>query len=362
MPELTVAPAGPEELDAFHDVALRVREGDAGFAVPFREAERGQLLGRGPFASPGVAVQPFLARRGGEPAGRVAAIAHPDLRDEGGLVVGQIGFYECADDPEAAAGLLAAAEAWLRRRGCAQVLGPIDGGAHRAHRLMVKGFEAKPHLLEPRTPARYADHFRAAGFAPAFRWTAHEPGRLELAALGAAMDRLSRKSPYRLVPLDERDPAKLLPRLHPLLDRAFSGSPGHVSFSLAEAGAVLGGLVAVLPPTHLQLLQDPRGRDVGFGYVVPDWFEEVRALRGDGARFGHWAGGPLPSRCVLHTVALAPEARNGVGAAMLVGAGCRVALEGGYDRFLMALTREDFRAHVRHLPATREYVLLRKVI
>ena len=41
----------------------------------------------------------------------------------------------------------------------------------------------------------------------------------------------------------------------------------------------------------------------------------------------------------------------------LAAIGLRRALEAGYERFVMALTREDFRAHVRHLPATRTYAL-----
>ena len=59
----------------------------------------------------------------------------------------------------------------------------------------------------------------------------------------------------------------------------------------------------------------------------------------------------------MHTIALAPEARRGAAAGGLAALGCRIALEAGYERFLMALSREDFRAHVRHLPATRAYAL-----
>jgi hypothetical protein len=101
---------------------------------------------------------------------------------------------------------------------------------------------------------------------------------------------------------------------------------------------------------------------VGFGYMVPDWIEEVRALHGDASGWGRWGGGALPRRVILHTLALAPEARRGTAVAALAAAGLRSALEAGYERFLMALTREDFRAHVRHLRATRTYALFGRAL
>src|SRR5262249_32962299 len=59
----------------------------------------------------------FLALRDGKPVGRIAAIenrAHNDFHKDR---VGFFGFFECADDQEAAGALLKAAEGWLRGRG-----------------------------------------------------------------------------------------------------------------------------------------------------------------------------------------------------------------------------------------------------
>jgi len=59
----------------------------------------------------------FLARRGSETVGRIAGIIDgrhnqvPQRKD------GQLGFFECADDPEAAAALFSSAETWVRQKG-----------------------------------------------------------------------------------------------------------------------------------------------------------------------------------------------------------------------------------------------------
>jgi hypothetical protein len=354
MQELLVNPAGSGELEAFVDLGPALRAGDADYTVPFRQAVLAEL--RGGLGAVG-ALQPFLAVRGGTPVGRVAALLHPALEEAPGRPLGQVGYYECGDDPAAAAALLSAACAWLRARGAGRAVGPMNGGAHRSCLLLTEGFDTEPHLLEPRTPRRYLAHFEAAGFLPVHRWTAHEPTRAQLEALAAWLGRVARRAPVRAEALDQRDPAAVLPRLHRLLDRAWSGYPGYVPFPLEEFARTFGGLLAILPPGHLQLVVDGAGRDLGFGYMLPDWFAPVRALRGDPSGWGRWLADPPPDRVVLHSVAVVPEARQGAAAAAVMAAGCEVALQAGYRRFLLARTREAFRAPGRHLPATRRYAL-----
>jgi hypothetical protein len=354
MSEPRVDPVGADRIEEFVDLAAALRAADADYLPPFRGSVLAELGGA---AAPGGAIQPFIASRGAEAVGRVAALVHPGLRDGAGRPVGQVGFYECADAPGAAAALLEAALGWLRARGCTRAVGPMNGGAHRSYRLLVDGFTSDPYLFEPRTPPRYVRHFEAAGFSPVFRWGSHEPDREALAALARRFERIAGRRECRLVEILSRDPSEVLPRLHPLLDRAWAGYPGYVPISIEELGMLFGPLLVVLPPGHLYLVQDRGGRDVGFGYMIPDWIAEVRALGGDARGWGSWMGGPLPKRVVLHTLALAPEARHGAEVAGLAAVGFRNALACGYERFLMALSREDFRAHVRHLPATRTYAL-----
>jgi len=359
MGEPNVGPVGAEGLEEFVNLAAGLRAADADYLPPFRAATLAEVAGG---AVPGGEIQPFIARRADAPVGRVAALLHPHLVDADGRRVGQVGFYECADDPAAATALLSAALGWLRGRGCRRAVGPMNGGAHRAYRLLVDGFGTDPYLFEPRTPRRYVAHFEAAGFAPVFRWTSQEPDRGAVSALASRLERVSARGDHRLVLLDERDPSAILPRLHSLLDRAWAGYPGYVPFSMEELAQLFGPLLLVLPPGHLCVVQGSAGRDAGFGYMIPDWSAEARALKGDPSGWGRWMGGPLPRRVILHTVAIVPEARHGAAAAGLAAVGIRNALEQGYDRFLMALTREDFRAHVRHLPATRTYALYGRAI
>ncbi|HEX6460785.1 MAG TPA: hypothetical protein VF032_17855 [Thermoleophilaceae bacterium] len=90
----------------------------------------------------------FLAWRDGRPVGRISA--HVDhrfnefQRNEWGL----FGFFECEDDEDAAAALLATAESWLRSRGRDRMVGPMDFSTNHECGLLVEGHELKPQILE----------------------------------------------------------------------------------------------------------------------------------------------------------------------------------------------------------------------
>ena len=82
----------------------------------------GQSLG----GSDGSPVALFVATRAGVTVGRVAAIhdrRNDEIRRER---AGFFGFFECVDDRECAAALLATAEGWARERGAAIMRGPVS--------------------------------------------------------------------------------------------------------------------------------------------------------------------------------------------------------------------------------------------
>ena len=62
------------------------------------------------------------------------------------------GFFECDDDPEAAAALLDAAEAWLRERGCDRMVGPMDFTMNDEVGILIEGHDLPPMLKQPWHP------------------------------------------------------------------------------------------------------------------------------------------------------------------------------------------------------------------
>ena len=111
--------------------------------------------------------QLFLAVRNGQPVGRIAAIenrAHNAFHDDR---VGFFGFFECKEDQEAANGLFAAAERWLRDRRLDTMRGPMNPSTNHECGLLVRGYRWHPMIMTTWNPRYYPTLVENAGFAKA---------------------------------------------------------------------------------------------------------------------------------------------------------------------------------------------------
>jgi hypothetical protein len=105
----------------------------------------------------------FLAERGGEVVGRIAAVenrAHNAFHEDR---VGFWGFFECLDDQEAATALFAAAARWLAARGLDTMRGPMNPSTNYECGLLVDGYENRPTFMTAWNPPYYARLCENAG-------------------------------------------------------------------------------------------------------------------------------------------------------------------------------------------------------
>lgn len=94
-------------------------------------------------------VQYFLARRGAEVIGRIAAIVNHEYVRFHDEATGFFGFFECVEDQHVATALLEAAEQWLTERGMQRVLGPMNFSTNEECGLLVDGFQYPPTVMMP---------------------------------------------------------------------------------------------------------------------------------------------------------------------------------------------------------------------
>jgi hypothetical protein len=106
----------------------------------------------------------FLAQRGSQAVGRIAGIIDHRYNEFHGEQMGIWGFFECADDPAAAAALFSAVETWTRRKGMAFVRGPLNPSTNYEVGLLVEGFEYPPALMMTYNPPYYSGLVESCGF------------------------------------------------------------------------------------------------------------------------------------------------------------------------------------------------------
>ena len=189
----------------FVDLPWRLYAGDPCWVPPLKKQVRGCLDPKHPFYADGAADREmFLAWRGARVVGRIAAIfnrAHNAYHQDR---LGFFGFFECEDDPEAAAALVAATADWVKAHGCDALAGPMNPSTNYEAGLLIKGFDTPPCVMMTYNPPRYAEMLEGTGLAKvkdlfAYQSPVHPKSleRLEKFATGHASGRRNSSSVRR---------------------------------------------------------------------------------------------------------------------------------------------------------------------
>ena len=106
----------------------------------------------------------FLARRGAQTVGRIAGIIDRHYNEFHGESMGTWGFFECLDDPEAAAALFSAVETWVRQKGMTFTRGPLNPSPNYEAGLLIEGFDEPPVLGMTYNPPYYSSLIESSGY------------------------------------------------------------------------------------------------------------------------------------------------------------------------------------------------------
>lgn len=229
----------------------------------------------------------FLAERGGEVVGRVAAIRfqrHLDIYQDG---VGFFGFFEAVDDQEVACALLERAREWLRGEGLTRIRGPMSFTINDECGLLVDAFDQMPVVMMPYNPAYYPRLLAGCGLAKVQDLYAF---RLEVPSemperLAAVEERVRERYGVVIRPVRMADFDAEIDRLHGLHSQAWAGNWGAVPLTREEMALVASDLKHVIDP-ELVLFAEVDGEAVGLSVSVPNFNPALRHMNGRLFPFG----------------------------------------------------------------------------
>lgn len=155
---LTVIPArSKQEFDQFMDLPWSLYERGSLWTPGLKSQDRELLTpGEHPFWE-SARRELLLVLRDGRAIGRIAAIVDEKYNAYANEKCGAFGFFECANDPEAAHALLDAAYGWLAAQGMRFMRGPLNPSANYTCGLLVHGFDLAPTIMMPWNPPYYAE-------------------------------------------------------------------------------------------------------------------------------------------------------------------------------------------------------------
>lgn len=265
---------------AFLEVPYRLYKGHAHWVPPLRsDAAAGWDTQKNPFYAH-AEIERFIAVRGGESVGRIAAIhnrAHNEFHNE---PVGFFGFFETVDEPPITRALLDAVATWHRERGLSILRGPVNPSMGSECGLLVEGFDEPPVIMMPYNPPYYRDHLEACGLTKEVDLVAfdvhRDPGESAGVAesrqrLAGLVDRLAKRHPdLSIRKLDMKHLRRDAFVLRDVFDGARRDNYGFVPSTEAEYEALVGKLEQIVDPDIVSILEKS-GHPVGCVVALPDW-------------------------------------------------------------------------------------------
>lgn len=254
------------DVDAFFETPFAVYDAAAGYVSPMRSDIRRMLdPARNPLLAAGNPVAFWTAHRDCRPAGRIVAVRHDHSNARHHTNRMQFGFFDVADDAEAATALLGAAEAFARAHGCGEIAGNFNLTAMQQAGVMTEGFGAEAFTDMIVNPSHVPRLLEANGYQRFFPMTTFA---LDLAQ--ATIEHLRDVPPgYADVPITRAAFPQRMEEARIVLNDGFADNPMFVPLTAEEFVFQAGEMSAILDPRLSSLLVHD-GRPVGVIVCIPD--------------------------------------------------------------------------------------------
>ncbi len=262
------------DLKRFIDLPYRLHARDPVWVPPLRR-DVVSLLSRtkNPFFEHAVA-EYFIAERGGEVVGRIAAISNRLHNETHGDRVGFFGFFETIDDQEVASALLDTAAEWCRARNHDLLRGPTSFSVNDECGLLVDGFESPPTLMMPHNPRYYVALVEQAGFRKAKDLWVYQGGTEEHYVpvperLARGTELIRQRQRITIRSLKMKDFQGEVERIKELYNAAWEKNWGFVPMTEHEIDHLAEQFKPVVIP-ELVPMAEKDGKLIGFGIALPD--------------------------------------------------------------------------------------------
>jgi hypothetical protein len=223
----------------------------------------------------------FLAERNGKTVGRIAALIDGNNNAYHDEKTGVWGFFECDQDPEAAMGLFAKAEQWVKERGMTVIRGPLNPSTNYEIGLLIEGFAKEAALMMTYNPAYYLELIYAAGYRKdkdlfSYRITKeYEVPKwiFDLSEKICKQNNITIRSPKKW----KRDDIRLLCSIY---KECWADNWGFVPTTEAEEDALAEELLFLIEPDlafFIYFSEEP----VGIGVLLPDFNPLLKRLNGN---------------------------------------------------------------------------------
>ena len=229
--------------------------------------------------------QLFLATRGADLVGTVAAVVDDNHNAVHNERMGAFGFFETIDDQTVTDALLGTAEDWVRDQGMTIMRGPMNFSINQEVGLLIEGFDSPAFVMMTHNPPYYRSLIEKRGYSKAmdlYAWVydiatslANAPSKLFHAAEKAAHN-----AGITIRPIDMRQFDREVGILKEVYRRAWEKNWGAVAMTDHEIEHLAAGLKPLVDPSIVFVAEAADGTPAGVSLAMPDVHQALR-----------WSGG-----------------------------------------------------------------------
>ncbi len=229
----------------------------------------------------------FLARRGKEAVGSIAAILnnrHNQIHNEN---VGFFGFFETINDYSVAEKLLDTVMAWAKSQHLDYIRGPENYSQNEVCGLLVDGFDTPPVILMAHNPPYYQAFVEKYGFTKAMDLWAYcmDSSTAIPERVIKVVERIKARSPFTFRTINKKDFKNEVARVKQIYNHAWEKNWGFVPLTDREIDHIAHELVQIIDP-EIVFFAELDGQPVGFSLAVPDINQALKKLNGRLFPFG----------------------------------------------------------------------------
>jgi hypothetical protein len=223
----------------------------------------------------------FLARRGGETVGRIAAIQNNNHNRFHNEQAAFFGFFESVNDSEIALALLDKVAQWAQERGMKELRGPMNFSTNETLGILVEGFDSNPCIMMTHNPPYYGELIEKAGFEKAmdlYAWFL-----LTEKGLNPKITRVGEKvlkdEGIRIRTLEMKRFWQEVDIIQGIYNDAWSNNWGFVPMTDAEFEHLAKDLKTIVDP-RVVLIAERNRAPVAFSLALPDFNQALKRING----------------------------------------------------------------------------------
>lgn len=272
MEKVEVIQAGSKkEQKNFINFPYRLYKKDLNWVPPFR-IETKEFLQRDkhPFYEHGDII-PFVAYRGKDVVGRIAAIINGNHNKHYEDNTGFFGFFEAINDQEVFEKLISKAVETLQSKGKDYILGPTSPSLHDVSAFLTEGFDSPPMVMMAYNPPYYPELFYKLGFEKAKGMYAYYL-RTADSEVNEKMQQVTgvlSKRGIKLRNLNMKNFKQDAQSVYELYTDAWSKNWGYVALTQKEFDHIAESLKMIIDPRFAYIVEKD-GKPIAFSLTMPN--------------------------------------------------------------------------------------------